>query len=534
MKTLKESIAMCSKSIILPLVLISALFFCKQPAKTQQIITKKNLHDTITVAFYNAENLFDATYDGGEYAEYNPATSNWNQDIFSKKLSNTADVIAAINAEIIGLCEVENAQALKALQQELIKKGYLYKYSAIGDFPLKANTCVALLSKLPVKKTNSIEVRLKDGSITRNILEVDIGTRTSIIKIFVNHWPSLGHPEETRISAATVLSKRLSELSPKTEYLLIGDFNSNYNECEKKDKLHKNSLSITGFNNHLKTIHKTSTEIAQYTSEHDMIDGAPGHYDLWFELPLASRMSGVFNGHNQTLDHILLPPSLFDNTGFSYIDNSFSTFTWNGKLLKGNVPFRWQFQRNGIRKDHTGEGYSDHLPLIARFHRGAFVDIVENEQPEAAIDGFAKKNPPQLSSTIIAPQKWTSCNNTVTLTTTTGTDQKQYFHIKSSPSSSNISVARRSMTMTNNLLMFNLKGSGKVCIRIRTTDSGWIYFNAPEYKGTKTARYSEVIYPDWKKVRLDLKKLGNMDQIEIEIRAGKNSPFDFEFSEIAL
>lgn len=522
---------MCLKSIILPLILFSALFFCKQPAKTQHLTAGKNLHDTITVAFYNTENLFDATCDGGEYKEYNPATSNWNHEIFSKKVSNTAEVIAAINAEIIGLCEVENAQALKSLQRELIKKGCLYKYSAIGDFPLKANTCVALLSKLPVKKTNSLEVRLNDGSITRNILEIDIGTRTSIIKIFVNHWPSLGHPEETRISAATVLSKRLSELPPKTEYILIGDFNSNYNECEKKDKLHKNSLSITGINNYLKTIHKTSTEIAQYTSEHDMIDGSPGHYDLWFELPLASRMSEVFNGYNQTLDHILLPSSLFDNSGFSYIDNSFHTFTWNGKLIKGNVPYRWQFQRNSTRKDHKGEGYSDHLPLIARFYRGAFIDITENRQPESIKTGYIRKDAPQSSPTAIAPQKWTSCNNSVTLTTTTSTDQKQHLHIKSSPSPLNISVARRSMTMTNSFLMLNLKGSGKVCIRIRAIDSDWIYFNAPEYKGTKTARYSEVNYSDWTKVRLDLKKIENMNQIEIELRAGKNSPFDFEFSE---
>lgn len=523
---------MCLKTIFLPLVLISALLVCKQPAKTSQIIIDKKAQDTIAIAFYNLENLFDATYNGGEYTEYNPSTSNWDQEIFSKKVSNTADVIAAINAEIIGLCEVENAQALKSLKLELKKNGCLYKYSAIGDFPLKANTCVALLSKLPIQKINSIEVRLEDGSITRNILEVDVRSRSSIIKIFVNHWPSLGHPEKNRISAATVLARRLSELSPKTDYILIGDFNSNYNECEKKDKLYKNSLSLTGINSYLKTIHNPTSVTAQYISEHDMIDGSPGHYDLWFELPLVSRMSEVFNGYNQTLDHFLLPSSLFDNSGFSYIDNTFTTFRWNGKLLKGNVPYRWQFQRNGIRKDHTGEGYSDHLPLIARFRRGPFIDIVEDQPFNVTTNEFCKENVGTSPQTISVSQKWTSCNNSVILTSAITTDQKQYLHIKSDPSTSNISVARRSMTKIHNFLCFNLKGSGKVSIRIRSAKSNWIYFNAPEYKGTKTARYKEVNYTDWTKVRLNLNKLDSTNQIEIEIRAGKNTPFDFEFTEM--
>lgn len=525
---------MCLRLLILPLFLFFSLFFCKQSAKNSQNATEKNIHDTISVAFYNLENLFDATYNGGEYAEYNPATSNWTQEIFSKKVSNTAEVIAAVNTEIIGLCEVENAQALKSLQRELIKNGYPYKYSAIGNFPLKTNTCVALLSKLPVKKVNSLEVRLDDGSITRNILEVDIRASSLTFKIFVNHWPSLGHPEKTRISAATVLARRLTELPPRTDYILIGDFNSNYNECEKKDKLNNNSLSTTGINNYLKTIHSPSTVTVQYTSESDMIDGSTGHYDLWFELPLISRMSEVFNGYNQTLDHILLPSSLFDNSGFSYIDNSYSVFTWNGKLLKGNVPYRWQFRRNGLRKDHIGEGYSDHLPLIARFHCGAFIDIIENQPSSATTKRSSKEIALAPPKAISAPPKWTSCNNSVTLTTTTSTDQKQHLHIKSNTSPSNISVARRSMLITNNFLMFNLKGSGKVCIRVRSADSDWIYFNAPEYKGTKTARYNEITYSDWTEIQLDLKRLKTMNQIEIEIRAGKNLPFDFEFAEITL
>ena len=313
----------------------------------------------------------------------------------------------------------------------------------------------------------------------------------------------------------------------------MGDFNSNYNECDKKDKHHKKYLQVTGLNSYLKTIRKESTSATNYTSERDMMDGSSGHYDLWLELPIASRMSEVFNGYNQTLDHILLPSSLFNLSGFSYIDNSFNTFTWNGKLLKGNVPYRWQFLRKGSNKNHTGEGYSDHLPIVARFHRGEFVDIIENYQTQSTTLEDTKSST-QSTHNITAPQKWTSCNNTVSLATVTSSDQKQHLHITSTPSPSNISLARRSMIITQNFLTFTLKGSGKICVRVRSANSGWIYFNAPEYKGTKTARYIDSKYSDWVTIQLDLHKINMMNPIEIEIRAGKNSPFDFEFDEFAL
>jgi len=60
------------------------------------------------VASYNVENLFDATFQGTEYKEYIPGTHNWNARMVQIKLKHTAQVICDLDADILGLQEIEN------------------------------------------------------------------------------------------------------------------------------------------------------------------------------------------------------------------------------------------------------------------------------------------------------------------------------------------------------------------------------------------------------------------------------------------
>lgn len=512
--------------------LISLLIFCKQSEKRSIEHSHHILStDTISVAFYNLENLFDTDFNGHEYPEYNPAISNWNKEMFLKKVSNSADVIAALDPVIIGLCEVENSSALKSLQKELTNRGCHYNYSAIGDFPLKTNTCVALLSKLPVKKVNSMEVRLENGSITRNILEVDVLCKSNtILKVFVNHWPSLRHPESFRIKAANVLSRRLKELPPQTDYILIGDFNSNYNEWEKPDKKHRTKNIETGLNTYLNTIRRDTSQRLVYISEEEMIDGLAGHYDLWLELPSNLRMSESYNGYAQTLDHILLPSSLFDKHGISYIDNSFKTFTWNGNLLKGNTPYRWQFERKEKRKYHTGNGYSDHLPVVAVFHCGAFTDLKDIITPVSSNHGKLSDTPPSLPKS----DGWISCNSSVSITNDTLIEGKKVTRFQCDQMESNSSIARKFTQFTGHSLLFNIKGSGKISFRARTRDGKWIYYNAPDFKSSKNARYIESRYTKWNKINIRVDNQSSGTPVEIELRTGKGLPADIFIQEISI
>ena len=109
------------------------------------------------VATYNVENLFDATFQGSEYEEYTPGKHNWNSRIVEIKLNHTAEVICDIDADILGLQEVENEAIFKRLQKKLEKVGCAYKYSAISH-KKGAPIQVALLSRYPIENTHEIKL----------------------------------------------------------------------------------------------------------------------------------------------------------------------------------------------------------------------------------------------------------------------------------------------------------------------------------------------------------------------------------------
>ena len=115
--------------------------------------------DTISVGFYNVENLFDLNYDGGEYPEYRPGALGWNQQTFDIKLANISSAIMALRVDIIGLCEIENRNALEALRSTLNKAGDEFPFFAIADFPGKGSTCPSLLSKYPIVRSRDLRAR---------------------------------------------------------------------------------------------------------------------------------------------------------------------------------------------------------------------------------------------------------------------------------------------------------------------------------------------------------------------------------------
>ncbi|MBN1129450.1 MAG: hypothetical protein JXA71_10715, partial [Chitinispirillaceae bacterium] len=147
---------------------------------------KKNLAvpcaDTITVAFYNVENLFDLHYDGNEYPEYRPGALGWNKETQGIKLANIASVIAALQADVIGLCEVENDVALADLQKELKRQGAPYPWRAAATKPSRASTAPCLLSRLPL--TGIAHHGAGDGK--RPVLEADVDWCGRPLKLFVN------------------------------------------------------------------------------------------------------------------------------------------------------------------------------------------------------------------------------------------------------------------------------------------------------------------------------------------------------------
>jgi len=315
----------------------------------------------VKIATYNVENLFDMNYDGTEYEEYIPNGDwGWTDEMYRAKLHNTATVIREIGADIIGLQEIESETALKDLKAEINRQGFYYPYYAFAKTRNSAVN-VALLSRYPIQ--SALKHPVNYSGKYRDILEAKIIIDGKPLRIFVNHWKSKSGPESERIACAKRLILRLNELPDDEPYILVGDFNSHYEEHKTflKSRKLNNTEGVTGINHILGTIDDEGNPITYTTFKN-----ATGYrYNLWYELDKEQRWSHQFRGHGEGLDNIIIPHSLVDGIGIEYIEGSFDRYSPDYLFAKGKV-YRWQQSRR-YPKHHMGEGYSDHLPIYARF-----------------------------------------------------------------------------------------------------------------------------------------------------------------------
>ncbi len=328
--------------------------------------------DTLRVMFYNVENLFDLSYRGTEYDSYSPEKSNWNDYLFKTKVENLASAIAAVRADIVGLCEIESPEALEALRRELRDHKLRYRYSALADSTGRTSVTTALLSTVPLGSQISYPVQSPENTRTRHIFRCDILIASDTLTAFVNHWPSKYHPESHRLAAAKALDYAVDQLPPDREYLILGDLNVNYDECVSlpRSRSLNDTKGLVSLNHLLKTVQSAPGETVDYVTREDLTPATKQyHFDCWLDLSRKARQSSAYRGRSQTPDHILLPWSLVDSSGWTYVDSSFRAFTWSGLLMWNEKPYRWQMKYHPSVKRHTGKGYSDHLPIYAEFVR---------------------------------------------------------------------------------------------------------------------------------------------------------------------
>ncbi len=332
--------------------------------------------ETIRIASYNVENLFDLRKEGGEYTEYIPDTGyGWNERTFAIKVRNIARVLCDLKPDIVGLQEIESDTALAALQRATGECGIDLPHRAIA---VERATTVrtALLSRYPILEKREV---LPAPERLRSILEVVVDLGGERLRIFVNHWKSRSGPESLRLSSARALAARLASLPKKEPYLLLGDFNSDWDEWRTivGSKRLDDTGGITGINHILGTIRHGRSITKETISP-------PGHYDLWLELPPQRRWSHNFFGHKSALDHILLPASMFDGEGIDYVDRSFRVFKPAYLFMPNGAIFRWQKAKRGHGK-HLGEGYSDHLPIYASLSLRPFRVIERRGEGEESL-----------------------------------------------------------------------------------------------------------------------------------------------------
>lgn len=351
---------------------------------------------TYTLVVYNVENLFDA--DGqAEFDDYKP-------DVYTPrhvltKVSNMVDLMLEYNngrgPDVLVLSEVESDQTQPQTGNVFDVPAFLVEYASvtlsqmltdgfneqIADLPsellilkgfydagisdYEVQVAYApfndgrpthtqknvIISRLPIQKDRTKSHPLLDA---RPILEVWLDVDGDDLVVFANHWKSRASDaeiEQTRVQNAAVLRHRLDQLmaqNPMVDFILGGDFNSDYNQSHRYSY-----MPVTGVNDILKSV--GDELMVAYGSTKSV-------YNLWYEHPINKRGSDVFRGYWGTLMQIMISPGMYDQSGVSYVDNSFDVLRIPGTNVyeTSGAPIRWSAVENGY-------GLSDHLPISMKF-----------------------------------------------------------------------------------------------------------------------------------------------------------------------
>ena len=318
--------------------------------------------ERVKIAQYNVENLFDLVYDGSEYKEFVPnGKSGWNAKTYRIKLRNIARVIKDLDADIVALEEVESLRALKDLRKTLAQTGVYYKYYAIADAK-QTTVKVAVLSKLPFVYKK--EVWVSGSSKYRNILELKYRLGGESFYLFVNHWKSKSGAESRRMVSAKALYNRLKALGFQNNFVITGDFNSDFEEY--KHFLHRYKLNDTngktGINHvlHTQRIRIDAKEAGAKLLPFEL-------YNLWYDIPQEERWNYIHRGNKETLDSIIVSKEVLMRGGFDYIYGSFGVLKKPYLFYKKRVNGWYIRYMRGGKMRHMGKGFSDHLPIFASF-----------------------------------------------------------------------------------------------------------------------------------------------------------------------
>jgi hypothetical protein len=259
-------------------------------------------------------------------------------------------------------------------------------------------------------------------------------------------------------------------------------------------------------------------------------------FDTWLEQPEAKRLSTMFKGRAQTPDHILLPAPLFDGMGISYVNNSFYAFSWNGRLLKDGAPFRWQMRYTKNARYHAGEGYSDHLPLVAKLCRCPY-------RPDSLDIGAAATTggPGAGGGFEDGADGWVSCVKQVkVIRDTLNPYAGRYSLMLAGKAKDNASAARSRIAVPAQCgagaLIMAVRGSGSLCLRVKGADEKkWTYFKGEDFSPAKAGKYTDYVFKKWTNISLPLVSVpGSEKEIDVEIRTKKDKEIRLFVDEVKI
>ena len=333
-------------NLILILFLLTAQFCVAQS-------DKKKL--TVSVGFYNLENLFDTINDPNTNdEEYLPQGKNhWTSERYVKKVSNMAYAISRIGDNlmpippmILGISEIENRRVV----EDLVGHDYLKKFNyqiVHYDSPDRRGVDVGLIyNPSYFTVTNSAVHRLdysNDTSFrTRDQLVVSGTIYGETLHIIVCHWPSRrGGEARSRPlrNAAADLSRHIIDsllaLDANAKIVMMGDLNDDPNDVSLLERVNAKSERADV---------DSKSMYNPYYNMYKRGDGSLAYRDAW-----------------NNFDQIMVSPALVNSENNSFTISSAkiynANFLTNTKGQYRGYPFR-TFSYGSFMG-----GYSDHYPV---------------------------------------------------------------------------------------------------------------------------------------------------------------------------
>jgi len=319
--------------------------------------------DTIFVAHWNVENLFDTTDDPKTVdEEFLPASEKeWNNERLDKKMYNLSRVIRSMNndlgPDLLGVCEVEHQLLLDSmLIRHLSDRKYKTAYLESLDGRGIDNGIIYNADRFSLIDVKGHRIDLGGGYETRFILEgIFLLDKKDTIYFFVNYWTSRrGGEEESepkRIAAAKTIRVEVELIFTKnrnSKIIIVGDFNDEPTNISITETL-KAQPFVCDFLDYEKLPEDSGTDLLNTS------------YKAWADGLGSYKYKDDFN----MLDQIIISKDLLFGSRIKYICNSFEVYkpylmvTRTGKFQGAPFP-----TYGGSR--YLG-GYSDHFPVTAKF-----------------------------------------------------------------------------------------------------------------------------------------------------------------------
>jgi hypothetical protein len=318
--------------------------------------------DTLYLAFWNFENLFDTIDDPSinDEAFLPDGEMEWTADRLDKKIYNLARIIRIMNdgrgPDLLGVCEIENQAVLeKMVNTYLSDLDYKIAYIESPDNRGIDNGLFFKSNKFTLLNVQADTVHLSDGWPTRLIFGVNLLTNENKkITVFVNHWPSRSggqtESEPKRIAAACTLRSavdRIFQRDSNANIFIIGDFNDDPVNVSVMETLKAHPIICDSL-----------------TSEYEFSSGSE-LYNLSYESYEKGEGSFKYKDDWNMLDQIIVSGSIIVGDDLNYICNSFEVFKPELIITRSGQYEGTPFPTYGGRR-YLG-GYSDHFPVVSKF-----------------------------------------------------------------------------------------------------------------------------------------------------------------------